>query len=174
MVAHILLPHHLQQLTDASGIALEIITARGYRSIHGSGSYTELKALGFGKAQCRLSPGLLVPLLGVDGQTVLYQFRPDTPRQGKDGKPIKYGRPTKAGMRLDCGVHQREMLENPKIGLYITEGIKKRDALYSRGLCAVALLGVSELQRQEPLRWRDLSRGLGLYRLKRPRGGACL
>ena len=146
MVAHILLPHHLQQLTDASGIALEIITARGYRSIHGSGSYTELKALGFGKAQCRLSPGLLVPLLGVDGQTVLDQFRPDTPRLGKDGKPIKYETPAKAGMRLDFGVDQRELLADPKVPLWITEGIKKGDALRTQGQCVVTLLGVHNIK----------------------------
>ena len=31
----VLLPHHLEQLTKESGIALEIIQARGYRSILG-------------------------------------------------------------------------------------------------------------------------------------------
>jgi len=89
MVTSLLLPHHLHQLTEESGIALDLITARGYRSIHGPGSYTELKALGFGRAQCRLAPGLLVPLLDIDSQAVLYQFRPDTPRLDNDGKPIK-------------------------------------------------------------------------------------
>jgi hypothetical protein len=62
-----LLPHHLEQLTQGSGISLEIIQARGYRSIHGPGSYSELKAVNFNKAQCHLAPGLLVPVLGIDG-----------------------------------------------------------------------------------------------------------
>ena len=34
------------------------------------------------------------------------------------------------------------MLGNPSVPLFITEGIKKGDALVSRGLCAVTLLGV--------------------------------
>jgi hypothetical protein len=45
-----LLPHHLDQLTNGSGIALDIIKARAYRSIHGPGSYSELKPLGFNPA----------------------------------------------------------------------------------------------------------------------------
>lgn len=106
-----LLPHHLDMLTNESGIALEIIKARGYRSIHGPGSYSELKPLGFSRAQSRLAPGLLVPLLGPDRQLVLSQFRPDTPRQGKDGKPRKYETPAKAAMRLDFGVEQQERLK---------------------------------------------------------------
>jgi hypothetical protein len=85
-----LLPHHLTQLVNGSGISPEIIQARGYRSVHGADSYSQLKAFGFNRAQCRLAPGLLVPYLDLDGKPVLYQFRPDTPRLGKDGKPIKY------------------------------------------------------------------------------------
>jgi hypothetical protein len=110
---HELLPHHLAQLADESGISLELIQSRGYRSIHGEASYSDLKALGFNKAQCRLAPGLLVPVLGIDGAPVLYQFRPDTPRLASDGKPIKYETPAKAAMRLDMGIGQQERLKDP-------------------------------------------------------------
>ena len=137
-----LLPHHLEQLTTGSGISPEIIQARGYRSIHGPGSYTELKALGFSPRQCRLAPGLLVPYLDIDGQPVLYQFRPDDPQPGKDGKPIKYETPAKAAMHLDMGVGQRELLQDPSVPLWVTEGGKKGDAGRSHGLCIVVLLGV--------------------------------
>jgi hypothetical protein len=41
----VMLPHHLEQLIQGSGIAAEIIAARGYRSIHGPEGYTELKRL---------------------------------------------------------------------------------------------------------------------------------
>jgi hypothetical protein len=59
--------------------------ARDYHSIHAPGSYAKLKALDFSPRQCRLAPGLLVPSLDLDGQPVLYQFRPATPQLAKDG-----------------------------------------------------------------------------------------
>jgi hypothetical protein len=137
-----LLPHHLAQLAEGSGIARDIIKARGYRSIAGADSYSQLKALAFSKVQCHLAPGLLVPYLDLDGGPVLYQFRPDAPRLGMDGKPIKYETPAKAAMRLDMGVGQRELLADPSIALWITEGAKKGDALRTHGQCVVVLLGV--------------------------------
>jgi hypothetical protein len=66
-----LLPHHRLMLEQASGIAPEIIRARGYRSIYEDDSYTQLRQLGFAKAQSRLAPGLLVPFLGRRGEPVL-------------------------------------------------------------------------------------------------------
>src|SRR5215208_4572849 len=45
-------------------------------------------------------------------------------------------------MVLDVHPFGREMLSDPTVPLFITEGIKKGDALVSRKLCAVALLGV--------------------------------
>jgi hypothetical protein len=113
----VLLPQHLAQLTEGSGITLDIIRARGYRSIHGPGCYTELKPLGFNRAQARLAPGLLIPILDIEAQPVLYQFKPDTPRLDSRGKSIKYETPQKASMRLDCGPGQRELLGNPEISL---------------------------------------------------------
>ena len=138
-----LLSHHLQQLIQESGIAREIINARGYRSIYGPGSYSELKALGFNKVQSRLAPGLLVPLLDINGQPVLYQFRPDNPRLDKASRPIKYETPAGAAMRLDFGVGQQEVLKNPAEALWVTEGIKKGDALRTHKQCVVVLLGVN-------------------------------
>jgi hypothetical protein len=145
-----LLPHHLEQLTQGSGIAPEIIEARSYRSIHGEGSYAELKALGFNRQQARLYPGLLVPVLGIDGQPVLYQFKPDAPRLDKDGKAIKYETPAKAAMRLDMGISQQQLLKDPNLPLWITEGIKKDDALQTHGLCSVGLLGVYNFKGRNP------------------------
>jgi len=85
-----LLPYHLEQLTRGSGISLEIVEARGYRSIHREDSYTELKQLGFSQRQAKRAPGLLIPILGRDGQPVLYQFRPDIPDHDGKGRPIRY------------------------------------------------------------------------------------
>lgn len=45
-------------------------------------------------------------------------------------------------MVLDVPPFSRGMLADPSVPLFITEGVKKGDALVSQGLCAVALLGV--------------------------------
>jgi hypothetical protein len=66
-----------------------------------------------------------VPYLDIDGKPVLHQFRPDKPRVNKAGKPIKYETPEKAAMRLDMGVGQRELLKDPSVPLWVTEGGKR-------------------------------------------------
>ena len=86
-------------------------------------------------------PSLVIPILGVTGTTELYQHRPDGPRL-RDGKPNKYETPTGSQMVLDVHPSARQMLSNPKIDLWITEGVKKGDALLSKGLLAISLLGV--------------------------------
>jgi hypothetical protein len=96
--------------------------------------------LGFGRAQ-RNPPGLLLPIHGPAGGIASYQFRPDEPRI-KDSKPVKYETPVGSRMVLDVHPFCREKLGDPSIPLFVTEGIKKGDALLSRGLCAVALIGV--------------------------------
>jgi hypothetical protein len=45
-------------------------------------------------------------------------------------------------MVMDVHSHVRHLLRDPQVPLFITEGIKKGDALASRGCCAIALLGV--------------------------------
>ena len=132
---------HLRMLRDESGIAEEIIFERGYRSIDGANGYTELKALGFSKAQA-LTPGLLLPLWTTDGQQALMIYRPDTPRLSKDYKPIKYEIPRGAGVRLDCPPRCQALLTDPAVPLWLTEGQKKADSLASQGAVALCLLGV--------------------------------
>jgi Domain of unknown function (DUF3854)/Domain of unknown function (DUF927) len=136
------LPQHWQQLTTVSGISPEVIAARGYRSILPPEGYTDLKRLGFSRPQAKLTPGLLLPVLGLDGQPVLYQYRPDVPRIDNKGRQIKYETPKNAAMRLDFAAGQRDLIANPTISLWIGEGIKKIDSLRSHGLCAIGLLGV--------------------------------
>ena len=141
--------NHLQTLRDGSGISDEVIAARGYRTVTDS---NELSALGFAPAQCRV-PGLLLPLHTTGGGNGLYVYRPDNPRihidkskRESDGshpnKPIKYELPKDSGIRLDCPPTCQPQLADPRVPLWITEGQKKADSLVSRGLCAVALLGV--------------------------------
>lgn len=133
-----LLTGHFMFLTEGSGISTGVVLERGYRSILGG---AELERLGFTRAQRRV-PGILIPLWGVDGSQAGYQFRPDKPRADRRGRPVKYESPTGCGNRLDCPPRCRQMLGDPKVPLWVTEGSKKADALASRGACAVSLAGV--------------------------------
>jgi hypothetical protein len=128
---------HRKMLFEESGIYPRVVEARGPRTIE---KKIELKTQGFSDAQCNV-PGLLIPVYSPTGEIVSYQYRPDQPRI-KDGKPIKYETPSGSRMTLDVHPFAREKLGDPSIPLFITEGIKKGDALVSRGLCAVTLLGV--------------------------------
>jgi hypothetical protein len=129
-------------LHEASGIADEVITARGYRSIDGVDGYVVLKQLGFSKPQARNTPGLLLPLWTTDGQQPLTVYRSDTPRVTKDGDPLKYELPYGSSTRVDCPPPCQPHLGNPHVPLWLTEGQKKADALASRGACAIAQFGV--------------------------------
>jgi len=132
-----LAPHHYQMLAEASGIADAIIAARGYHTVT---QKTALRALGFSAGQCQV-PALVLPVHNVHGDLSLYQIRPDRPRW-KDGRLLKYETPANAHMALDVPPMVRPLLGNPQVPLFVTEGIKKGDALASHGVCAVALLGV--------------------------------
>jgi Domain of unknown function (DUF3854) len=130
---------HLTMLEQESAIKPEVIEARGYKTIN---TKVDLATLGFSKAQQNV-PTLLIPIYGVNGGIVSYQSRPDSPRiDTKSSKPIKYETPTNSRMVLDVHPFVRAKLSKPKEPLFITEGVKKGDALVSHDLCAIALIGV--------------------------------
>ena len=121
-----------------SGISPEIIAACGYRT---ATVQAELRRLGCAERQC-LVPPLVIPVWSPHGAIALYQSRPDTPRI-REGKPVKYETLGGARMALDVHPSVRHLLADPRVPLFVTEGIKQGAALASRGYCAVALLGVS-------------------------------
>jgi len=84
-----LLTDHFRHLSEGSGISVDIIKERGYRSLLGT---SELKKLDFSSAQQR-SPGILIPLWSADGQEAGYQYRPDNPRIDTRSRPVKYESP---------------------------------------------------------------------------------
>ncbi|MFC1980360.1 DUF3854 domain-containing protein [Chloroflexota bacterium] len=133
-----LLADHFRHLTEGSGISVDIIKERGYRSLLGK---SELEKLGFTPAQQR-APGILIPLWSVDGKEAGFQFRPDHARTNGRGKPIKYESPAGSSNRLDCPPRCQKMIENPRVTLWVTEGSKKADALASKGACAISVTGV--------------------------------
>jgi hypothetical protein len=113
----VLRPHHLDQLTQESGISAAVITARGYRSITGPEGYSELKRIGFSQAQARNTSGLLIPLWTVDGRNGLVVYRPDNPRLDRQGRIIKDEIPKGASAHLDCPPPCHPMLADPAMPL---------------------------------------------------------
>ena len=127
---------HLEMI-QASGISPEVSRERGYRT---ETVKEVLGELGFSPLQ-RRTPGLLIPIWGVNGKCAGYQLRPDDPRE-RDGKSVKYETPAGMQMVIDVPPRCRPMLGDPKVRLLVTEGMRKADAAASRGLCCIALLGV--------------------------------
>ena len=133
-----LFPQHAELLA-ASAISPEVARERGYVTVD---TKSRLEAAGFSPYQRRV-PGLLVPVHDATGAVALYQYRPDQPRQTKNGTIVKYETPGGARMVLDVPPRERERTGNPGVPLWITEGSRKADAAVSAGLCCVALLGVT-------------------------------
>ncbi len=129
---------HRRTLESESGIGAEAITARGYLSTSDRG---QLAKLGFGRPQ-QLTPALLIPLWNFRGEVDGYALRPDIPRNGSNGKPVKYEIPSGARPTLDVAPLTRDQIGDPTKTLIITEGAKKADAAASQGLCALNLNGV--------------------------------
>ena len=132
-----LLPHHAE-LVRASGINETVAQARGYRSVT---VRSELERMGFTKPQ-RNVPALLVPVWNVNGQIANYQIRPDQPRIDKRGKLVKYETPGKSTMVIDVPPTIRDRIGDPRVPLFVTEGVRKADAAVSIGLCCIGILGV--------------------------------
>lgn len=132
---------HRAMLCEDSGIDPDVVAERGYWTAE---NRTQLAD--FGKNQ-RRAPALMLPMFSPDGETESAQIRPDSPRDPKR----KYEAPSGRGSILDVHPRNESAVQDPEIPLYITEGVKKGDAMTSRGLCAVALAGVWNWQRDGEL-----------------------
>lgn len=129
---------HRQQL-DESAIRPDVRRARRYRSVHHP---EKLQRLGFSQAQGQLVPALLVPVWDVYGDNTRYQLRPDTPRPDSSGKLRKYENVPKTPVTIDVNPLTLDGVMDWRTPLWITEGIKKEDALVSAGVAAIGLYGV--------------------------------
>jgi len=128
-------PEHIKSLSVDSAIPDEIIKARGYQTVTDP---LVLTSLGFGNSQC-IVPGLLIPSFDVVGSCCNYHYRPDNPR-AKYGRVIKYEFPARGSLSLDIPVLSRDLI-GQNVSVWITEGLKKADALSGLGLCAIGLFG---------------------------------
>jgi hypothetical protein len=135
----VLAEHHVAALA-ASGITPEHAEARGYETVVDSRRLAELKIV---KAARGCVPGLLIPLLDMRGATWGYQYRPDIPRI-RENKPVKYETPyqQRNGLDIPPGEDIRDMLADPNVPLWVTEGTKKADCGAHYQLCILALSGV--------------------------------
>src|SRR5262249_42704840 len=133
-----LAPHHYALLHEGSAIADLLITARGYQSLP---QPEDIIDRGFSKAQAKTAPALGIPLWDVHGQRHGWQLRPDTPRQFANGTLGKYEMPKGDHNILDIHPHVQPMLGEPHVPLWITEGVRKGDALASLGQCTIAFPG---------------------------------
>jgi hypothetical protein len=131
---------HHRKMLQASEITTSHARARGYRSIN-SGNRKVLAEIKIAKAVHK-SDGLLIPMLRLDGEVGGYQFRPDNPRVGKNGKEIKYETPWKQPNMVDFPPGVAERLKDRNTPIWITEGVKKTDAGFCVGLAIVGLTGV--------------------------------
>ena len=127
-----------RRLLEDSAISQDVVNERGYRT---ATRKTDLETLGFARPQ-RKVPALVIPIRDAAGEIVNYQIRPDQPRIGDRGKPVKYESPAGIPPTLDVPPRCRNGLRSPHTPLWITEGARKADAAASIGLCCVSLPGV--------------------------------
>ena len=130
---------HIQQLEEDSGIAREVLAERGVRTIAGGRELPK----GFSWRQKKRGPGILFTVHRANGETS-WSFRPDEPDPENPGR--KYEQPSKyyggPGNVLDVHPRMRHLIDDTSAEIAFVEGIKKADALTSRGVLAVAITGV--------------------------------
>ncbi len=125
-----------------SCITPEVAAARGSRSVHDPAVLADLN---FADYQQRLVPGLLLPMHGLDGEITNYQYKPSKPRTArkKPGKPRKYENVPNRPLTPDVPPSVLDKVLDRSIPLYLTEGLKKGDALASAGEAVIAYAGVT-------------------------------
>jgi putative DNA primase/helicase len=140
--------HHTRELVELSAIDPGVIAERGYRTVQWNPNerraQDELAALGIPRwARDRdRDSGLLIPMFRATGERISCQWKPEKAVRNRDGKYLKYASPRGQTNRLDVHPRNTGTIADPTVPLWITEGIKKADALTSGGVCVVALTGV--------------------------------
>jgi putative DNA primase/helicase len=140
--------HWTRELVELSSIDSAVIVERGYRTVQWGPNdrrgHDVLAGLGFpnwARAEER-GRGLLIPMYRATGERISAQWRPEKQIRNRDGKFVKYVSVKGQASRLDVHPRNRKRIVDPTVLLWITEGIKKADALTSRSACVVALTGV--------------------------------
>lgn len=156
---------HRRELFIDSAIAPQVAGERGYTTMERietpESAREQLARMGFPAWATRegyFYPGLHIPQYTPSGERYAGQWKPRNAVPNREGKRMKYAS-ARGAARLD--VHPRwsrggtivPIIQDASIRLWITEGVKKADALTSRGECTVALAGV--------FNWRNTHASLG-------------
>jgi hypothetical protein len=96
--------------------------------------------LGFSPSQQK--DGLLFPQWTLAGVQRGWLLKPDAPRLDEKGKPIKYEAPAGSAPHFDLHPDAVHVLQDATIPLYFSEGTKKGDAAWSRGVPCVSITSV--------------------------------
>jgi hypothetical protein len=130
---------HIYQLEQESGIDRDIIAERGVRSVAGGRELPKE----FSWRQKKRGPGILFTVHRPNGETS-WSFRPDEVDPDRPGR--KYEQPCRQyggpGNVLDIHPRMRHLIDDVEVEITLVEGLKKGDALTSRGILAVAITGV--------------------------------
>lgn len=161
-------PRHREEL-HRSAISDKVIDGRGYRTVMRTQTDSRhqrlLKNNGLSKAiwnDPQRYPGLFMPQYSVTGERRSGMYKPDKPRTDDKGRPRKYEAPAGTPSVLDVHPYNLGKLSDPVVDLWITEGIKKGDALTTAGQCAISLAGV--------FNWRNPDGPLGDWESVQLRG----
>lgn len=150
-LADTLCPEHYEEIVLSSCVDPAVALARGYRTLTGTPQdRSELRSLGYRSHLVENEgtyPALLIPMHGADGGVRGHQVKPASPRvrvSAATGKktPVKYESPPGAPLVVDVPAFTAGELKRLDTPVWITEGMKKTDALVSKGIAALGLTGV--------------------------------
>lgn len=129
----------------ALGLTVKMVAERGYRTVEAPERFDLRDQYGFSDHQTGLGafPGLLIPMYAPGEATPTHaQLKPARRRQRGAAEGPKYETPAGNGNRLDLHPSVNGHRSDPSVRLWITEGVKKADALTARGEVAIAIAGV--------------------------------
>jgi putative DNA primase/helicase len=135
-----LLPHHLRELCDGSGITDATLAAAG---IYSETSRDTLQRMLKRKAGLKyVAPAIVFPYRSADGTNGQCRIKPDMPRKDRNGKPVKYESPLGEPGQIYLPPGVAELLSNPRQELLLTEGEKKALKSTQEGFPCIGLVGV--------------------------------
>ena len=85
---------------------------------------------------------VLIPLRRADGSVWGYQYRHDDPRQTRAGTKVRYDSPKGQRNGIDVPLAVKDLVDDPAVPLWVTEGSRKADAAVSAGITCVSMAGV--------------------------------
>lgn len=136
-------PAHAAELL-ASGIDPAVATERGYctMELEHRDALLASRFPAWAAGPETSYPALFLPMYRATGEMGSAQLKPAYPAAHPSGKAMKYVSPRNAPNVLDVHPRNQAAVRDTMVPLWITEGVKKGDALTSRGLCVVTLSGV--------------------------------